>query len=883
MRTIRAWLLRIRGVFNKQRIDRDLAAELESHLQFHIDDNLRAGMSPKEARRAALIQLGGLDQTKESVRAQRGFLWLDSLFQDIRFALRMLRRNPGFTVVAVLTLALGIGANTAIFSVCNAILFKPLPYSNPNRVVMLWERLSTGKLVTVAPANYMDWRNENHSFSDVATVSTNSSFILGGQAEAARLSGGSVSANFFSTLGVQFALGRNFRADEDRPGQNHEVILAHSTWRERFGSDDQIVGKSIRLNDQSYAVIGVLPADFIYASSAEDFQARRQPDVWVPIALDAEKLRRGTHPLQVVARLKPGVSLAQAQTELDVIASDLARQYPEDDRDRGITAVPIAKQVTGSVRVALETLLGAVMLVLLIACANVASLLLSRTAARQREVAVRVAIGASLKRLAQQFLTESLLLATIGGAGGLLIALELISLMNAHLPADLSRAAGIHIDARMLLFTAAISEITGILFGMAPLFGVGRFSAGESLKQSDRVAGAGQAGLRNVLAAAQLAIAIILLVGAGLMARSFWALMHVEPGFRSDGVLTARLTLPKVSYPDNKSIAAFERGLLDRLRARPGVESAGLATYLPLSGNDNGWAFFVEGRPPLPTGVFDFAAYRPVSNGYFETLKIPLLQGRTFTPKDTADLPWVVVIDEAMAHQYWGSENPLGQRLRFNSNVWRTVIGVVGSVHHDGLEEETKPEMYVPVEEAANVESGPTLVLRTAANAGFTGDELRADVAAIDRSLPVDRVEMLDQSLSRSVAQPRFRTMIIGAFSLLALAMAAIGVYGVMNYLVIQRTREFGIRMSIGASQGDVLRLVLKRALLLIVAGACAGLAGSLALTRLIANLLFHTAPFDVGAFSMATILLALVAVAACWVPARRAMRVDPMVALRHE
>lgn len=435
----------------------------------------------------------------------------------------------------------------------------------------------------------------------------------------------------------------------------------------------------------------------------------------------------------------------------------------------------------------------------------------------------------------------------------------------------------------MLMFTAVISLVTGILFGLGPLFGTGRVNAGESLKQNNRVAGGMQSGLRSALAAAQIAIAIILLIGAGLMAKSFWALVHVAPGFRSESILTARLSLPKSHYPDNRRIAAFERELLEGLRGRPGIESAGFTTYLPLSGSDNGWAFFIEGRPPLPVGIYNMAKYRPVSAGYFETIGIPLLRGRSFTTADTGESPWVVVINDAMARAYWGAENPIGRRLDFGSERWRTVIGVVGDVLHEGLDGETKPEMHVPVEQAPNIESGPTIVVRTALDAGASAAELRKAVSAIDRALPVDRIETMEQLVSGSVAQPRFRTVILAAFSMLALVMASIGIYGVMNYLVIQRTREFGIRLSVGATQTDVLLLVLGRAAVLIGVGTCVGLAGSVLLVRFIAKLLFGTAPLDPLTFAAVPVVLAAVALAASYVPARRATRIDPIVALRWE
>jgi putative ABC transport system permease protein len=627
----------------------------------------------------------------------------------------------------------------------------------------------------------------------------------------------------------------------------------------------------------------VLPADFQFATNAADFQARSQVDIWVPLALNPEKLNRGTHPLRVVARLKPGVTLSQAQAELNVLGANLARAYPADNKDKGIVAIPIAEQVTANVRLALQALLIAVGLVLLIACANVANLLLSRAVVRQREMAVRVALGASRRRLAQQLLTESILLAVLGAGAGSGLALAAIRFVIPLLPADLSRAAGIVVDARMLVFTVGISLFAGILFGLGPLLGTKHVNPGESLKHTNRVAGGGQSVVRSVLAVSQIAIATVLLIGAGLMAKSFWALMDVPPGFRTESILTARLSLPKSRYPDNRRVAAFERQVLEGLRGRAGIQSAGFATYLPLSGSDNGWAFFIENQPPLPVGTFNFAKYRPVSEGYFETLGIPLLRGRLFTAADVADSQWAVVINDSMARRYWASKNPVGARLRFNGPTWRTVIGVVGDVRHQGLDGEPSPEMYMPVDQAANLETGPTIVVRTELDARTGAAAVREVISAIDRKFPVDRIETMEQLLSRSVAEPRFRTTILATFSILALLMASIGIYGVMNYLVIQRTREFGIRLSLGATRSDLLQIVIGRAARLTGLGICLGLGGAVLLVRFIAKLLFRTPPLDGWTFAVIPIMIAVVAFLACYLPARRATRVDPMVALRYE
>ncbi|HYM00311.1 MAG TPA: ABC transporter permease, partial [Blastocatellia bacterium] len=706
LRKVRKLWQRMRATFRHEPRESEFQAEMEEHVSLLAERYRRQGMTAEAAMLAAGRQFGNRTLLKEDLRNMQIIPAIEALRGDLTYAARMLRKNPGFAATAVLTLALGIGANTAIFSLCNAVLFKPLPYAEPDRLVMLSETDRDGRPGGVALANFVDWRDGSRSFSGMAALRASSfasSFILGGHGEASRLTGGDVSSSFFSVLGIRLMLGRNFLPEENLPGHNRVAILSYATWTRRFGADRDIAGKAITLNDERYTVVGVLPAGFQFGSTAEDFQAASQVDIWVPLVLDPQRLQRGAHMYHVIARLGPGVKLAQAQAELDVVAANLAKHYPEDDKEKGILAVPLADQVTRGVRVALETLLGAVGLVLLIACANVANLLLSRAAARQKEMAVRVALGASRGRLAQQLLTESLLLASLGGLAGFVLAIAAMAALTPHLPADLSRASVIAIDPQLLIFTVVISLVTGILFGLGPLFGSWRKSAGESLKQNNRTSSGIQTRLRSGLAVAQIAIAITLLIGAGLMVKSFWALVHVAPGFRSDSILTARLSLPGSRYDDNGKVAALERALLDRLHGRPGIQSAGFTTYVPLSGLDNDWGFLIEGRPPLPTGTYNTAQYRPASPGYFEAIGIPLLRGRSFTVADTAESPWVVVISDSMAREYWPSENPIGQRLQFGSEKWRTVIGVVGDVLDQGLDMAARAEMYVPVEQAPNL------------------------------------------------------------------------------------------------------------------------------------------------------------------------------------
>ena len=807
---------------------------------------------------------------------------LDALWRDLRYAGRMARKNPGFTAAVAMTLALGIGANTALFSICNAVLLKPLPYSDPEHIVMLWEQLPGNPFVPVAPANFTDWRAQSVAFSEVAAINPFPSFILSGAGESVRLRGAAISWNFFSLLGTQITMGRSFLPEEDQPGRNRVAILPYSIWANRFGASPDIIGKSVTLNDLNFTVVGILPRDFEFVGKASDFQARNEFDIWVPLALN-QNPSRGTHPLRVFARLKMGTTLSQAQANLNMVAANLARAFPEDNKDRGIGAVPLVQQITADVRPALLTLLGAVGFVLLIACANVANLLLTRGAMRQNEMAVRAAMGASRREVAQQLLVESLLLALAGGFIGLLLAVAAVRVVVPFLPADLARAGGVAVDLRVMVFTVSITLAAGILFGLAPLFQTRYVNANDALKQGTRIAGSLQTRLRSGLVIGQMAITLVLLIGGGLLAKSFWTLLHVPPGFRTDHLLTARLTLARSRYPDAARIANVQRDLIEQLRGVPGVRFAGLAAYLPLSGDDNGWAFFIQGRPPLPKGVYDVAKYRPVSHGYFETIGMPMIRGRDFIAADTQDAPFVVVINESMARVYWGQQDPVGQRLRFGNETWRTVIGVVGDVRHESLDRDLKPEMYVPFAQAPQPESISTIVVRTAGEAPAFTTGLRAAVSAIDPALPLDQVRTMEQIVWSSVGEPGFRTIVLGVFATLALAMASIGIYGVTNYSVTQRTREFGVYIAIGATTRDVLRLVLGKAALMIIAGLALGLLASVGLTRLIARFLYGVTALDPLTFVMVPLFLFAVAFLASYLPARRATKVDPMVALRYE
>jgi putative ABC transport system permease protein len=859
--------------------------EVQEHIRLLAERYVDQGMRPAEAARAARRQFGNMTRLQEDWREHRIFPSLESLWRDLQHAARTCRKSPGFSAAVVLTLALGIGANAALFTVYNAILLKPLPYNDPDRLAMLWERQRQGNLGSVAPANFVDWRDQAQSFSGVAAINPFLAFVMTTSDSPVRLSAAAVSWNFFSLLGTGVAIGRNFLQEEDQPERNRVAILTHGVWMERFGGRSGVLGSAVTLNDQSYTIVGVLPEDFELVNRS-DFQAGTQFDIWVPLALNNNP-SRGSHPLRVFARLADGVTLERAQSELNVVAANLARAYPADDKDKGIAAVPLHEQVTGNVRPALITLSGAVGFVLLIACANVANLMLSRGAARQKEIAVRMAIGASRLRVARQLLTESGVLAFIGGCVGFTLAFAAVRVAAPYLPSDLSRASGFTVDARVLVYTALISLATGALFGLAPLFQMRRVSASESLQRGTRIAGGGSGRLRSALVVGQMAVTVVLLIGAGLMAKSFWTLLHVPPGFRADHVLSARLTLPRSRYADTAGVSAFHRELRQRLQQSAGVEAVGMAAYLPLSREDNAWSFAIKDRPPLPIGVYNSAKYRPVSDGYFEAIGMSMIRGRGFTSTDRADAPRVVVINQSMARAHWGDENPIGHQLRFGSRSvgtdWHTVVGVVGDVRHEALDSEAKPELYVPFAQAPNTETISTIVVRTSIDAAAMTKMVRETVSAIDGTVPLDQVRTMEQIVSLSVNQPRFRTALLLVFSTLALLMASIGVYGTTSYSARQRTREFGLCIAMGATTRDVLRMVLGRAAIAIATGLALGLLAALGLTRVLTRFLFGVTPLDLTTFVTAPLLLFVIALVACYVPAGRATRVDPIVALRYE
>ena len=807
---------------------------------------------------------------------------LADFLHDLRFALRLLLKNPGFTIVTVVALALGIGANTAIFSVVNAVLLRPLPYKDPERLVMVWEDATkTGRpRDTPTAANFIDWRNQNQVFEGMAAINEES-YNLTGAGDPERLDGVRVSASLFPLLGVEPQLGRVFTAAEDQPGSQRVVLLSYGLWQRRFGGDPSIVGKPITLNDQSYVVMGVMPARFQFPTNDNQ--------IWVPIAFSAEEAAdRELHNLQVVARLKPGVTLAQAQAEMSTIATRLQQQYPETNKDVGAAVTSLREQLVGNIKPALLILLGAVGLVLLIACANVANLLLARAAVRQKEIAVRVALGARRMRLIRQFLTESIVLSVLGGVIGLVLAYTGLVLLRTFIPEDILQAREISIDLKVLGFTVIVSVATGVIFGLAPALQAFRVKQNETLKEGGRDAATGGSGkrLRSVLVTAEVATSLVLLIGAGLLINSFVRLRNVDPGFRSDHLLTMRIVMPMSKYLDRPRRIAFYNDVLQRVQSLAGVRSAAITTNLPLYHQGNEMAVRIQGRPELPPAQQPTVVIRIVSPGYFDTMTIPLLNGRKLSDQDIDTTPRVAVISETMARTFWPNEDPVGKRFGIgeieSGPRWFNIVGVVKDVRQMRLTADPKPQAYLTYLQVGFFDSRD-LVVKTDVDPASMAATIRNAVWEIDKDQPVSNVQTMETILADSIAQQRFSMVLLAIFAGVALFLAAVGIYGVMSYSVAQRTREIGIRMALGAQTAAVLKLALGYGMKLVLIGIAIGLIAAFALTRLMSTLLFGVTATDPITFTLISLLLICVAALASYIPARRATKVDPMIALRYE
>jgi len=792
-----------------------------------------------------------------------------ALWQDLRFGARLLLKQPGFTLIAILTLALGIGANTAIFSIVNAALLRPFPYKEPERLVILRERVSVGGGFSPSYPNFVDWRAQNTVFDAISAVRQNESFNLTGAGEPERVPGRLVSAEFFSTLGIEPLLGRDFLAEEDSPGATPAAILSYGFWRRRFGNDPGIIGKQLTLNNQSFTVIGITPANFQFGDEA---------DITVPIGLSAERFRlRGRDPgADVVARLKPNVSEQQAETELNLIAARLEQQFPETNKGRRARVTPLHEFFVGDVRQPLLILLGSVGLVLLIACANVANLLLVRTSARRKEMAVRVALGASRGAIIRQLLTESVLLAALGAALGILLALLGTSFITGHLPDGIPRLHEADVDAPVLVFTLAVSLLTGLLFGLAPALQVSRLNLNEGLKEGERGSSGRRQRLRSVLVVGEVALTLTLLIGAGLLIQSFRRVLQVDPGFKVQNLLTMRVS---VNNPEQ-----LQQNVLNL----PGVKSVAVSDGLPF-GMANYPGFIIEGRPgPDNRGA---GLRYTVSPDYFQTMGIELIKGRLFTTEDTRDSPQVIVIDEALAQRHFPNEDPIGKRLKQslpNSPSYE-IVGIVRHVEHYRLDGQSPDAQFytnfnqTPLQTLPNSVRRINLLTRTEGDPLSMASAVRGQVAALNKDQAVYNVRTMEQAVARSVASRRFSMLLLTVFAVAALALASLGIYGLMSYAVAQRTREIGVRMALGAQSGNVLRLVIGQGMKLALAGVTLGMVASVALTRTMKNLLFGVSATDPATFAGVALLLTLVALLACWIPARRATRVDPLVALRCE
>ncbi len=804
------------------------------------------------------------------------------MITDLKYALRMLVKTPAFSILAVLTLALAIGANSAVFSVINAVLLRPLPYEKPAELVRVFGTQPQLPKAPTSPANFLDWKEQNQVFARIATY-VGQGFNLLGDNKPERVRGARVSADLFDLLGVRPSVGRAFLAEEDQLGQNRVVVLSDEFWRSRFGADRRTVGQTITLNDQSYTVIGVMPPGFGFPSDTTQ--------VWTPIAFrEAERATRDTNYINVLARLKPGVTLAQAQEQMSALARRQAERYPDSNTGIGVKLVTLSEQTLGDIRPVLVVLLGAVVFVLLIACANVANLLLARAAERQKEMAIRSALGASRSRVVRLLLIESVLVALLGGGCGLVFAIWGVDLLVALKPVDLPRLTEIGIDRGVFAFTALLSLVTGLGFGLVPAWQASRSDLNEGLKESSRGAtgGPGRQRFRGMLVVTEVALSLVLLIGAGLMIRSFARLLSVDPGFNPGSVLTAFVSLPPSKYPEPQQQAAFFQQLIERTRNLPGVLSAAAASDLPLFGG-NSTAFDVEGRPPSAPGQRGLIDYRMISPEYFQAMGMRLMKGRAFSERDTLDTPQVVIINATTAARFFPNEDPIGKRIGLSGPTdWREVVGVIGDVRNYGLDAEVKPEAYIPFLQnapgyLAGVASAMNVVMRTANDPLSAGPAFRSVVQSLDKDQPISVISTMESQLAESVAQRRFNMLLLAVFATLALLLAAIGIYGVIAYTVAQRTHEMGLRMALGASRADILKLVFAHAMLRTFAGVALGLAAAFGLTRLMSSLLYDVAPTDPLVFAGITALLVLVALAATYIPARRAMKVDPMVALRYE
>jgi macrolide transport system ATP-binding/permease protein len=907
---------RLRALLFKGALDDELDEELRYHLEREVEQNVRAGMSPEEARRAALRAFGGLQRAREECKEARGVRFIEELWQDLRYGVRTLWKKPGFTLVAVLTLALGIGANTAIFSFVNAVLLRPLPVAKPERLVYVFGGVRTNPYNVSSYPDYVDYRDRNKVFSELIAYSP-ITLSLSGDDGADMVSGLIVTGNYFDALGVRARAGRTFLPEEDStPGGHPVAVISHALWQSRFAGDPRIEGRQLLLNGQPFTIVGVAPAGFNGA------QAGQTNDIYVPMAMQAlvrpprggysgemnpDLLsKRGPRWLDLVGRLKEGVTAEQAQAEMSTLAAQLAAGYPETNREQTATVSPVSKgdpEQRGTLLSVAGLLLAVVGLVLLIACANVANLLLARAAGRRKEISIRLALGAGRGRLIRQLLTESVLLALAGGAGGLLLAVWLVNSLRAYSPPGnfFPVAFDFSLDKSVLGFTLLLSVLTGLVFGIAPALQASNPDLVASLKDQTalipaaRGRGARHFSLRNLLVVAQVALSLVLLVSAGLFLRSLWQAQRIDPGFDAEHVLTMPLNINLLRYTKAQG-QDFYRQVLERVSALPGVQSATLTRTPPLSGASRQSSVTVAGREAPDrastsesTGgggedvADNITLTSPVALNYFRTLSIPLLRGRDFNAQDREGAPGVAIVNESFVKRYFPNQDPLGQRVSLSGaqGPWLEVVGLARDSKYITLGEAPAPFLYQPL--AQRHETGMVLLVRTGVAPASLVPAVRREVQAVERNLPLTNARTMTELLSTSLFPARMGAALLGAFGLLALLLASVGLYGVMSYSVSRRTREIGIRMALGARGGDVLRLVLGESMTLVAVGMLLGLIAAFAATRLLSGFLYGVSPTDPAAFIGIGLLLALVAFAASLIPARRAAHVDPMVAFRYE
>jgi len=876
---------RLRALRQRETVINEIDREMRSHVELQVEANIRAGMSPREAREHAMRTFGNVNRAVDAAYDVKGGGFFETLLQDIRYGFRMLAKHRAFTIIAVITLALGIGANTAIFSVVNELLLRPLPFRDADRIVMLWEVNPEGRHQNSASrANYRAWRAQTSSYQYLAAFSYQR-YNLTGNGEPEELSVQFATPDLFKVLGVDPLLGRTFLPEDDGDGKPPVAVLSYALWQRRFGGQPSIVGQPITLNGVKYTVIGVMPSNFQFHMKQRSGTGR-PPDLWSILPMPLDSNERGRF-LATVARLKDNVTVEHADAELRTIAARLADEFPQFNKNFSAEVLPLREQFFGNVRRPLWLMLGAVGFVLLIACANVANLLLSLATTREKEIAVRAALGARRGRIVRQLLTESILLALFGSVLGLFFAWLGIKALVAISPRDLVSLQTVGLNVTVLLWTLGVSLLTGIIFGLAPAFHISRLNLNDSLKEGGK-SEAGQATgsrrLRNALVVSEIALAVVLLASAGLLIRSFIRLQQVDRGFQTDNILTMVVRLPE-SYKEDPQVIGFFSQALEKVRQLPTVRSAGIINFLPLYGGmGSSTGFKILGQPEPPPGEGPGCDVRVVDADYFPTMGIPLLRGRNFSRAELREPKHVILINEALARTYFSGTEPIGQRLdvlMFDTPQPAEIIGVVGNVRYDSLIDESPPAVYFPHPDLTY--SFMTLVIRTDGDPTAIAPAVQREIRTLDPNQPVSDVRTMNQVMSEWVSRSRFNTLLLGLFAGLATLLSAVGIFGVMNYSVALRTREIGLRLAVGAQPRQVLLLVLRQGLLLTIVGVVLGLAAAFALTRLLASLLFGIGAVDTTTFTTISILLVIVSLLACYLPARRAMRIDPLRALRYE